>query len=66
MTYIKLKTLANEEYICRAARIIDKAVKLIEAGFKYVCDISHAKIFHKRKALTDLLKGIRYKNTKPT
>jgi hypothetical protein len=39
----------NEEYICKAAKSIEEATQLIEAGFQYVTDIADTKLFRKLK-----------------
>jgi site-specific recombinase XerD len=50
LRYTQLLTLPqNEEYICKAAKTIDEATQLIEAGFQYVTEIGEAKLFRKLK-----------------
>ncbi|MEM1570294.1 MAG: hypothetical protein QXL27_04640 [Candidatus Bathyarchaeia archaeon] len=39
----------EDEYICKAAKTVEQASSLIEAGFEYVCDIEGVKLFRKRK-----------------
>ena len=39
----------NEEYICKVAKTIEEAKKLIEAGFQYVTDLKDQKLFRKMK-----------------
>ena len=39
----------NEEYICKIAKTIEEAKKLIEAGFQYITDHEEAKLFRKMK-----------------
>jgi integrase len=39
----------DDEYICKAAKTIEQAAELIEAGFEYVCEIDGVKLFRKRK-----------------
>jgi integrase len=39
----------NEEYICKAAKTVEEATDLIEAGFQYVTDIGDTKLFRKLK-----------------
>jgi len=38
-----------EEYVCKVAETVDEAKPLIEAGFEYVCEVDHAKLFKRRK-----------------
>ncbi|MBS7611285.1 hypothetical protein KEJ27_03615 [Candidatus Bathyarchaeota archaeon] len=38
----------RDEFICRAARNMEEAMKLVESGFKYVCDIDRAKLFRRK------------------
>ncbi|MEM2947047.1 MAG: site-specific integrase [Candidatus Bathyarchaeia archaeon] len=40
---------ANEEYVCKTAKTIEEAFKLIEQGFEYVCEIEGTKLFRKRR-----------------
>jgi integrase/ribosomal protein L37AE/L43A len=48
--YTQLLTLPqSEEYICKAARTVDEATQLIEAGFQYVTEINECKLFRKLK-----------------
>ena len=39
----------SEDYNCKTARSVDEAVKLVEFGFEYVCEIDELKLFRKRK-----------------
>ncbi|MCD6240056.1 site-specific integrase, partial [Candidatus Bathyarchaeota archaeon] len=39
----------QQEYVCRVARTVKEAKKLIEAGFEFVCEIGGAKLFRKPK-----------------
>ena len=39
----------DDEYICKAAKTVEQAAELIEAGFEYVCEIDGVKLFRKRK-----------------
>lgn len=39
----------NEEFICKAARTVEEAKRLIEAGFEYVCEMEGVKLFRRRK-----------------
>ena len=39
----------DEEYICKAAKTVEEATGLIEAGFQYVTEMDGLKLFRKRK-----------------
>lgn len=49
LIYTQLVSFEDNEYICKAARNIEEATKLIEEGFEYVCDMEGIKLFRKRK-----------------
>jgi integrase len=53
LIYIDLETVCfphgGDDYHAKTARNEAEALKLIEAGFDYVCDIGDAKLFRKRK-----------------
>ena len=50
LRYTQLLALPqNEEYICKAAKTVEEATQLIEAGFQYVTEVSDAKLFLKLK-----------------
>ncbi|MDH5450134.1 MAG: hypothetical protein OEX77_04395 [Candidatus Bathyarchaeota archaeon] len=49
MIYTHLVGFAEDEWICKAATTVEEAQKLIEAGFQYVTEIDHVKLFRKRK-----------------
>ena len=52
MVYIQLEQAlfkGETEYVCRVARTVKEAKKLIEAGFEFVCEIGGAKLFRKSK-----------------
>ena len=50
LRYTQLLALPqNEEYICKAAKTIEEATQLIEAGFQYVTEIDDAELFRKLK-----------------
>ena len=49
LIYTQLIDLRSDEYVCKKAETVKEASKLIEAGFDYVCEISGAKLFRKRK-----------------
>jgi integrase len=38
-----------DNYVCRAAKTVEEAKALIEAGFEYVCEMEDFKLFRKRK-----------------
>ncbi|MEM3880149.1 MAG: site-specific integrase [Candidatus Bathyarchaeia archaeon] len=44
-----VKNISEDEYICKAAKTIEEATQLIEAGFEFVCDMEGCKLFRKRK-----------------
>ena len=39
----------NDEWTCKAAKTINEATQLIEAGFEYVTEIDETKLFKKKK-----------------
>ncbi|MCJ7574693.1 hypothetical protein MUO93_10605 [Candidatus Bathyarchaeota archaeon] len=39
----------SDEYISKAANTTEEALKLVEVGFEYVCEIGEARVFRKRK-----------------
>jgi len=39
----------KDDWVCKVAETVDEAVRLVEAGFEYVCDFNGVKIFRKRK-----------------
>jgi len=39
----------DNQFVSKAAVTVNKVLKLVEAGFEYVCDVNDAKIFRKRK-----------------
>jgi hypothetical protein len=49
LVYIHLVDFEADEYVSKAAWTLDEALKLVEASFKYVCNVEGAKIFRKRK-----------------
>lgn len=49
LIYTQLIGSEEDEYICKAAKTVEQASELIEAGFEYVCDIEGVKLFRKRK-----------------
>ena len=40
---------SSEDYACKAAKSIEEATTLIEAGFDYVTEMDGVKLFRKRK-----------------
>ena len=50
LVYTQLvKSQDEAEFVCKVAKTVDQASKLIEAGFEYVCEIDGIKLFRKRK-----------------
>jgi integrase len=50
LIYTQLVNFPGEdEFVCKAAKTVDEAKQLIEAGFEYVCEIEGVKLFRKRK-----------------
>lgn len=49
LIYTHLIRFSDEDYVSAAARTVDEAGKLVEAGFEYITEIEDAKIFRKRK-----------------
>ena len=53
MIYINLEQAlfkeTDDEFAVRAAKNLDEACKLLEVGFKYVCEMERCKLFRKRK-----------------
>ena len=49
MVYVHLVNFESDEWICKVAKNVDEAGKLVEAGFEYVCDFGGVKMFRKRK-----------------
>jgi hypothetical protein len=39
----------SDDYHAKVAKTGQEVCKLVEAGFEYVCDVNHGKIFRKRK-----------------
>jgi len=48
LVYTQLVTFENDELTCEAATNVKEASELIEAGYEYVCDMEHVKLFRKR------------------
>ena len=49
LIYTQLINFEADEYVCKAAKTVEEASTLIEAGFEYVCDADDVKLFRKRK-----------------
>jgi integrase len=49
LVYTQLATFEDDDYVCKAAANVKEASELIEAGYEYVCDVDHVKLFRKRK-----------------
>ncbi|MEM2947739.1 MAG: hypothetical protein QXN96_05850 [Candidatus Bathyarchaeia archaeon] len=49
LIYTQLIDFKTDEYVCKAAKTIEEATQLIEAGFEYVTEINNIKLFRKRK-----------------
>jgi integrase len=49
LIYTQLVTFEDDDFICKAAADIKEATQLIEAGYEYVTEMDHLKLFRKRK-----------------
>lgn len=49
MRYTQLIDFGDQDYVVKVAWTLEEAVKLLEAGFQYVCDYEKGKIFRKPK-----------------
>jgi alpha-D-ribose 1-methylphosphonate 5-phosphate C-P lyase len=49
LIYTQLVDFENDDFHVKVAQTLDEACELIEAGFEYVTDVDHQKIFRKRK-----------------
>lgn len=49
LIYTQLITFESDEYHSAAAKSVEEARKLIEAGFEYVCTHDDMMLFRKRK-----------------
>jgi len=49
MVYVHMVNFESDEWVCKVAKNIDEAGKLVEAGFEYICDFDGVKLFRKRK-----------------
>jgi integrase len=49
LIYTQLISTKEDDFVCKAAKTVDEARKLVEAGFEFVCEIQDCRIFRKRK-----------------
>jgi len=49
LIYTQLVNFQNDDYVCRAAKTLNEASQLIEAGYEYVTEMESLKLFRKRK-----------------
>ncbi len=49
LTYTQLVNFEGDEFHSATAESVEEASHLVEAGFEYVCDFNHIKLFRKRK-----------------
>jgi hypothetical protein len=49
MRYTQLVDFGEQDYTVKVAWTLEESVKLLEAGFQFVCDYEHAKLFRKPK-----------------
>ena len=53
LAYVQLEETifekGDDQFISKAATTVEEVLKLVEAGFEYVCDVNDAKVFRKRK-----------------
>ncbi|MGB9925947.1 MAG: tyrosine-type recombinase/integrase [Candidatus Bathyarchaeales archaeon] len=49
MRYTQLVDFGEQDYTVKVAWTLEESVKLLEAGFQYVCDYQNAKLFRKPK-----------------
>ncbi len=49
LIYTHLVDFRDDEYVSKVATSPEEACKLVEAGFEFVCEVSGAHIFRKRK-----------------
>jgi len=49
LRYTQLVHFKEDEFVCKAARTVQEAAQLIEAGFEYVCEVDGVKLSRKRK-----------------
>ena len=49
LIYTQLINVQDEEYICKVAKTMEEATKLIEMSFEYITSIEGTQLFRKRK-----------------
>ena len=49
LVYAHLVNFEGDEWVCKVAKSVEEAQKLIEAGFEYVTEMDGLKLFRKRK-----------------
>ena len=49
LVYTHLVNFGNEDFTCKAAKTVQEATALIEAGFEYVTEVDGVKLFRKPK-----------------
>ena len=49
LRYTQLVDFGDQDFVVKVAWTLEEAVKLLEAGFQYVCDYEKGKIFRKPK-----------------
>jgi len=49
LLYTQLVSFQTDDYVCKAAKSLQEASQLIEAGFEYVTEMENVKLFRKRK-----------------
>jgi len=49
LIYTQLINVKDDDFVCKAAKTVDEAAKLVEAGFEFVCEIQDCRLFRKRK-----------------
>jgi len=49
LVYTHLVNFEGDEWVCKVAKSVEEAQKLIEAGFEYVTEMDGLKLFRKRK-----------------
>jgi len=49
LRYTQLVDFGDQDYVVKVAWTLEESVKLLEAGFQYVCDYEKGKIFRKPK-----------------
>jgi integrase len=49
LIYTQLISTKEDDFVCKAAKTVDEASKLVEAGFEFVYEIQDCRLFRKRK-----------------